>query len=84
MSLSHDDVAIMARTVGLDLPDTDLADVCARVNALLAAVTDLETAFGATLDTHEPVPPVLPATPFGPVGPYLTLRDVRQDSDANH
>jgi hypothetical protein len=67
MSLSHEDVRVMARAVGLALPDTDIADVAARANALLQAVADVETAFKHRLDAYEPIPPVLPARPFDAV-----------------
>lgn len=63
MTLSNDDIRVMARAVGLNLPDTDLADVAARTNALLQAVSDVEAAFGEQLDSHEPIPPVLPIPP---------------------
>ena len=77
MTLSHDDIHVMARAVGLHLPETDVGDVAARVNALLAAVADLEQAFGGTLGDWEPIPPVLPAKPFGSEGPHLGLEEVR-------
>jgi len=64
MTLSHADIRVMARAVGLELPDSDIADVAARTNALLQAVTDVENAFGARLSEHEPIPPVYPTNPF--------------------
>lgn len=63
MTLSHDDIRVMARAVGLTLPDSDLADVAARTNALLQAVADVEAAFGDQFDAYEPIPPVLPLPP---------------------
>lgn len=69
MSLTNEEIRVMARAVGLDLPEGDIADVAARTNALLQAIDDVNQVFGHLLDDHEPIPPVLPAQPFGAVGP---------------
>ncbi len=50
----------MAEAVGLPIPEEDLPEVAARLEALLADMAEVERQLGSRLDAVEPVPPVFP------------------------
>lgn len=60
MDLSQEQVRVLARLSGLDIPDDDLAEVAGRASALLTAVEQLEAELGDRLDEFEPIPPIYP------------------------
>lgn len=64
MKLSPDDVRFLGRTVGLAIPDEDLANVTLRLEALFAAMERLEAELGEAMDQVEPIPPVFPREDF--------------------
>lgn len=64
MKLTHDEVRLLARTVGLAIPDEDLENVRIRLEALFAAMQGIEAELGGAMDAVEPVPPVFPHEDF--------------------
>lgn len=60
MKLTELEVRALARTVGLDVPDSDIEDLTARINFYFLAVEELERDLGDDLYRLEPVPPVYP------------------------
>lgn len=64
MKLTHGEVRMLARTVGLDIPDEDIEDVTLRVSALFAAMESIEGELGDAMDAVDPVPPVYPQEEF--------------------
>lgn len=62
--LSGGDVAGMARTVGLHIPEDDLDEVAVRLSALLDDMERIEGQLGSRLNDIDPIPPVYPREPF--------------------
>lgn len=60
MNVTIDDVEVLARMVGLEVPEQDLPDVAARLSLFLLAIDQLEDELGEELLAFEPVPPVYP------------------------
>lgn len=60
MELTREQVQIMARAIGLEIPDADLNSVMLRLSAALAAMEQIERELGAEMDKTEPIPPVYP------------------------
>lgn len=58
MKLTTDDVRLLARTVGLAIPDEDIGNVAIRLSALFTAMEAVEADLGPMMDTVDPVPPV--------------------------
>lgn len=58
------DVARMAATVGLPIPDDDLDEVAVRLSALLDDMDRIETLLGSRMNEIDPIPPVYPREPF--------------------
>lgn len=64
MKLSREQARLLAQTVGLEIPDSDLDNVTLRVSALLQAMAEMERELGAEMDAVEPLPPVFPREDF--------------------
>jgi len=64
MALTREQLVVMARTVGLEIPEADLNNVMLRLSAMLAAMDEIERELGPVMDRTEPVPPVYPHEEF--------------------
>lgn len=64
MSISREETAALARTVGLSIPEADMEDLTARINFFFLAIEELEADLGEGLYRFEPVPPVFPQEDF--------------------
>ncbi len=64
MKLTHDQVKLLAATVGLEIPDKDLDNVTIRVASLLSAMEQIEAELGEEMNSVEPLPPVFPREDF--------------------
>lgn len=64
MKLTENDVRVLARTVDLEIPDEDIANVATRLSALFAAMQRIEAELGTAMDEVDPVPPVYPHEEF--------------------
>ena len=64
MKLTHDDVRFLGRTVGLQIPNEDIANVTLRLEALFSAMEAVEAELGSAMDEVEPLPPVFPREDF--------------------
>jgi len=64
MSLTRDQVKLLAATVGLEIPDQDLDNVTIRVASLLSAMEQIEAELGEAMNSVEPLPPVFPREDF--------------------
>jgi hypothetical protein len=64
MALTREQLVVMARTVGLEIPEADLDNVMLRLSAMLAAMDEIERELGPVMDRTEPVPPVYPHEEF--------------------
>lgn len=64
MKLTHEEVRVLARTVGLEIPDEDIANVTLRLSALFSAMQTIEAELGSAMDAVDPVPPVYPHEEF--------------------
>jgi hypothetical protein len=62
--LTDADVARMAATVGLPIPDDDLDEVAVRLSSLLDDMDRIEQQLGSRLNETDPIPPVYPREPF--------------------
>lgn len=62
--LTDADVARMATTVGLTIPEEDRDEVAVRLSALLDDMDRIERQLGATLNSVDPIPPVYPREVF--------------------
>ena len=63
MDLTPEQIRGIARLVGLDIPEADIASVALRMSALLAEMAAIEGELGSLMDKVEPVPPVYPHEP---------------------
>jgi len=64
MSVTRDQVKLLAATVGLEIPDKDLDNVTIRVASLLSAMEQIEVELGEEMNMVEPLPPVFPREDF--------------------
>jgi len=64
MTLTREQVMVLAAAVNLDIPDQDLDNVTIRVAALLSAMENIEAELGQEMDVVEPLPPVFPREDF--------------------
>jgi hypothetical protein len=64
MTLTREQVMVLAAAVNLDIPDQDLDNVTIRVAALLSAMENIEAELGQEMDAVEPLPPVFPREDF--------------------
>jgi hypothetical protein len=64
MTLTRDQVKVLAAAVNLEIPDQDLDNVTIRVAALLSAMENIEAELGQEMDAVEPLPPVFPREDF--------------------
>lgn len=64
MSLTRDQVRVLAAAVDLEIPEKDLDNVTIRVAALLSAMERIEAELGEQMDSVEPLPPVFPREDF--------------------
>jgi aspartyl-tRNA(Asn)/glutamyl-tRNA(Gln) amidotransferase subunit A len=62
--LTDGDVARMAATIGLSIPDDDLDEVAVRLSSLLDDMDRIEHQLGSRLSEIDPIPPVYPREPF--------------------
>lgn len=58
MELTREDIAAMAKAVGLTIPDNDAENVRLRLSTLLTEMEAIERELGAEMDKVDPVPPV--------------------------
>ena len=58
MELTREDIAAMAKAVGLTIPEYDVENVRLRLSALLSEMEAIERELGAEMDKVDPVPPV--------------------------
>ena len=64
MELTQDDIRNLAKTVALDIPDSDLNTVAIRLSSLLSLMNQIEEELGDELDKIDPIPPVYPQENF--------------------
>ena len=64
MTLTRDQVKVLAAAVNLEIPEPDLDNVTIRVSALLSAMEKIEAELGKEMDAVEPLPPVFPREDF--------------------
>jgi hypothetical protein len=58
MDLSREDIAAMARAIGLEIPEHDVENVRLRLSTLLTEMEAIERELGSEMDKVDPVPPV--------------------------
>ena len=63
MELTAQQAREMAKLIGLEIPEADLAGVALRLSSLLTAMESIEVELGALMDKTEPIPPVYPHEP---------------------
>lgn len=61
MRFTEEDVRRQAAALDLELPAGDLAEIAARLSALVSTVRRLEQEHGEQLRQLEPIPPVFPS-----------------------
>jgi len=64
MTLTRDQVKVLAAAVDLEIPPQDLDNVTIRVSALLSAMENIEAELGDAMNAVEPLPPVFPREDF--------------------
>jgi hypothetical protein len=64
MKFTRDQVKLLAATVGLEIPETDLDNVTIRVASLFSAMEQIEAELGEEMNSVEPLPPVFPREDF--------------------
>ena len=64
MTLTRDQVKVLAAAVDLEIPPQDLDNVTIRVSALLSAMESIEAELGEAMNAVEPLPPVFPREDF--------------------
>ncbi len=64
MELTVEQVRGMARAIGLDIPEDELANVAIRLSGLLTVMEEIERDIGDRMDEVDPVPPVYPREEF--------------------
>jgi len=64
MTLTRDQVKVLAAAVDLEIPPQDLDNVTIRVSALLSAMENIEAELGEAMNAVEPLPPVFPREDF--------------------
>ena len=64
MELSKDDIRNLARTIDLNIPESDLNTVALRLSSLLSLMVEIEREMGDEMDRIDPVPPVYPRETF--------------------
>jgi hypothetical protein len=64
MKFTRDQVKLLAATVGLEIPETDLDNVTIRIASLLSAMEQIEAELGEEMNSVEPLPPVFPLEDF--------------------
>ena len=60
MDLDTAFVRTLAATVGLPIPEAELAPIAIRLGELLEAMQEVERDLGAEMDAVDPIPPVFP------------------------
>ncbi|HEX2828849.1 MAG TPA: hypothetical protein VHP37_21035 [Burkholderiales bacterium] len=58
MELTREDIAAMAKAVGLEIPEYDVENVRLRLSTLLTEMEAIERELGVEMDKVDPVPPV--------------------------
>lgn len=58
MELTREDIAAMAKAIGLTIPDHDVENVRLRLSTLLSEMEAIERELGPEMDKVDPVPPV--------------------------
>lgn len=64
MKLSREQIRVLAKTAGLEIPEDELEDVLRRLESLLTVMEEVERKIGHQLDEIDPVPPVFPREDF--------------------
>ena len=64
MDLTKEDTRNLARTINLDIPETDLNTVALRLSSLLTTMEEVEAELGEEMDRVDPIPPVFPREDF--------------------
>ena len=64
MELGIDDIRILAKTIGLEIPEEDMQTVLLRLSSLLVLMDRIECDLGDEMDKVDPVPPVYPREEF--------------------
>jgi hypothetical protein len=58
MELTREDIAAMAKAVGLEIPEYDVENVRLRLSTLLTEMEAIERELGAEMDRTDPIPPI--------------------------
>ena len=64
MTLSREQVKLLAAVVDLEIPEHDLDNVTIRISSLLTAMEGIEAELGEQMNAVEPLPPVFPLEDF--------------------
>ena len=64
MELTAEQVRLMARAIGLEIPDAYLVNVAIRLAGLHTVMEEIERDIGDRMDEVDPVPPVYPREEF--------------------
>ena len=64
MELTKEQLIALARTISLEIPESDLENVRVRLTTLLTEMEGIERELGTEMDKVEPVPPVYPREEF--------------------
>lgn len=64
MEVNHEQVRLLARLQGLQLPEGDLPNIALRLSAWLTAMEDIEREMGERMNEVDPIAPVYPREEF--------------------
>ena len=59
MELTREEIAAMAKAIGLEIPEHDVENVRLRLSTLLTEMEAIERELGSEMDKVDPVPPIL-------------------------
>jgi hypothetical protein len=58
MDLTREDIAAMAKAIGLEIPGHDVENVRLRLSTLLTEMEAIERELGSEMDKVDPIPPI--------------------------
>lgn len=64
MEISIDQIRVLTKMQGLDVPEEDFASIELRFSTWLTAMEEIEAELGPQINAAEPIPPVYPREEF--------------------